>query len=387
MKDRTIETLKLVEPLGYKIGSEYHLSMEALTSDAQGLEGELLASHLSKQPVRIWYGKKGYSKRHEGQDLIDSPFPVIPTGRGTIAAILDSGINADHVAFQGYFEKISPHSKSFVDSDICDRLGHGTQCAGLLCGSPNEVLVHDLNKTVTFEGIATDAKVMVCKVVEDGVGTANIDAVCDALDYIIQFNRESGQGERVDVISISFGSTGFHHELTQKIQEALSENIIVVCAASNSGMKGRLPITFPARLGHVLCVGACNDCGKPTSFTPVGREIDFLAPGEHLWAPTIGSKSSYCTVSGTSFATPCLAGVVCQFLEDLRELSRRTGEPQLLPLISNVWCIRELLRSMTAMQGRHSDESGYGILEPLDYFEKNDEEKMRIIKKVLQQYI
>lgn len=359
-----------------------------LTSDAHDTEPKLLASQLSKQPVKVWYRKRHYTESQEGYNVPDSPYSLVPTGKGTMAAILDSGINRDHMAFQGGIEKISPHSRSFVGGDICDKLGHGTQCAGLLCGGESPVMLHNTNEIVTFEGVATDAKVMVCKVVEDGSNVVNIDTVCRAIDYIIQYNRESvngGRDERVDVISLSFGAAGFHHELALKIQQALCENIVVVCAASNSGMKCRQPITYPARLGNVLCVGACNDSGKPTSFTPVGREIDFLAPGKNLWAPTVGSENSFCSVSGTSFATPSVAGVVCQILQDLRELSIRTGEHQLAPLMSNVWCIRELLRSMATAQGRHSDESGYGRLEPLEYFDKSDEEKKRIVGKLLLQ--
>ena len=360
-----------------------------LTSDAHDLEDKLLASQISKQPFKIWYNTGKHSKNQIEPDYPDST-SLVPTGKGIMAAVLDSGINEEHMAFQGGIDKISPHSRSFVGGDICDRLGHGTQCAGLLCGCPSEVFVHDYdtNQIVHSEGIATDAKVMVCKVVKDGSNIVNMDTMCRAIDYIVQYNREcvsAGKGEKVDVISLSFGATGFNHELTQKIQEALCENIIVVCAASNSGMKSRQPITFPARLGHVLCIGACNDSGKPTSFTPVGREIDFLAPGESLWAPTVGGRDSYCAVSGTSFATPSVAGVVCQVLEDLQKLSSSSGEPQLLPLMSNVWCIRELLTCMATTQGRHSDESGYGKLNPMEYFEKNDMEKRRIIKKILQQ--
>ncbi len=382
-----------------------------LTSDALDTKAELQASQLEHQPRKVWYGKvdpgsrqmkltKGndtecsLSEKKENldpdeADEADSGFTkLVPTGKGTMAAILDSGINTGHMAFQGMSDKICPYSKSFVDGDITDKIGHGTHCAGLFCGNPTELPIPNTNSVMPFVGSAPDAKVMVCKVVQDGSSIANTGAVCEAIDYIIEYNRaidSSQNGDRVNVISLSFGATGFSHKLTQRIQDALSSNIIVVCAASNNGRKNRQPITFPARLGHVLCIGSCNESCKPSKFTPVGREVDFLAPGEDLWVPTIEGESCFCAVSGTSFATPSVAGLVCQVLEDLSDVAARTGEDQLVPLMSNVWCMRELLKSMATNQGSHNDEVGYGVLEPLEYFEKTDQEKLRLIKKILHQ--
>ena len=379
-----------------------------LTSDARDFTEELKASQQSYQPSNKWYSKvKQYngavagqekaSAQGEGACQINSEIPgadesdagvfSLPTGSGTMAAILDSGINKSHMAFQGLSGKISPFSKSFVgDGDITDAVGHGTQCAGLFCGSSTPVLVHNTSDVMNFEGAAPGAEVMVCKVVEDSTRSANMEAVCEAIDYILNYNRSlQGRDKRVSVISLSFGATGFSHDLAQRIQDVLSENIIVVCAASNSGRKSKQPITYPARLGHVLCIGACNHSGKPASFTPVGREVDFLAPGEDLWAPTVGGKDCFCAVSGTSFATPTVAGVVCQVLEDLEVLGARTGEDRLVPLMSNVWCMRELLKNMATVQGRHCDEVGYGALEPMEYFLKTDDEKLRLVGQILHQ--
>ena len=53
--------------------------------------------------------------------------------------------------------------------------------------------------------------------------------------------------------------------------------------------------------------------GEPAGF---GCELDFLACSESILAPTIGSDAAYLSVSGTSFATPLVTGVVCQIVED-----------------------------------------------------------------------
>lgn len=374
-----------------------------LTTDARSSEYEIQAGQLMKQPFNIWRGKD-----EPDADLSesDATAPKIaprggigdsvskPTGRGTTVAILDSGINATHSAFKDANSieyKISQYSKSFVGGDVTDVLGHGTQCAGLLCGSEDKITLHNRMGSVPFRGIAPSAKVMVCKVVEDRTEIANIEAVCDAIDHIRQYNgrcTDAGcEDSKVDVISLSFGMDSFHHKLTSKIQEALYDNIIVVCAASNNGKITSKPITYPARLGDVLCIGACTTYGKPAGFSPVGRELDFLANGETLWAPNVGGENAYVCVEGTSFATPLAAGLVCWVIEDLRRLSKlaanaNNGEGLALSeLMHNVWCMRELLKEMTT--GEHHGESGYGVLKPNEYFDKDDREKLRIVNKIL----
>lgn len=371
-------------------------SEKGLTSDAHLSEEKIQANQLAKQPFNIWRGQEdepdsdlvGIAAPTADHDAavvpkgLSLPVPFKPTGRGTTVAVLDSGINVDHSAFRrehGVY-KISQHSKSFVGGDFTDTLGHGTQCAGLLCGSEDNISLQDTNEVLPFCGISTGAKVMVCKVVQDGTEIANIAAVCSAVDHIREYNqrciKEGCVDAKVDVISLSFGMAGFHHGLASKIQEALYDDIIVVCAASNNGKKIRKPITYPGRLGDVLCVGACTANGKPADFSPVGRELDFLAPGETLWAPTIGGENAYRSVDGTSFAAPLVAGVVCQIIEDLRRLSEIHGG-SLCELVHNVWCMRELLKEMAT--GEHSGESGCGMLSPTEYFEKDDREKLRII--------
>lgn len=380
-----------------------------LTTDAQVSKEGIQASQLTQQPVNIWYGGSRSAEEEEtdaasAYDRVahdvsgEAPTGVVPpTGRGTVVAVLDSGINAQHSAFgtsKKPTEKIVAQSQSFVGGDITDRLGHGTQCAGLVCGSQDVILIHESNGRVPFQGVAPDARVMVCKVVRDEVEkpVAETKAACDAIDYILHFNQTCSEEEMVDIISMSFGSASFDSCLAEKIQKAISEGIVVVCAASNNGRNGHQPIAYPARLGHVLCIGACTAGGKPTDFCPVGRELDFLAQGEKVWAPSVGGSSAYDILDGTSFAAPLVAGIVCQLLEDTKRLSERVAselaqvqlDPPLWRRLHNVWCVRELLKEMAAVKGKHSDGSGYGKLDPMEYFSKADNEKLRIISRILQ---
>ncbi len=363
-----------------------------LFSDAQ-VSDLISAENADFQPMKFWYGSHGQLKEHsqnnDEQEFVDAsndqqaagPPPIyalisdlLPNGAGTTIAILDSGINTTHTAFA---KRISPSSKSFVSDSIEDVLGHGTQCAGLACGSEDVIVIG--NHQLPFQGIAPAATVMVCKVVPDGTDEANIGAVIQALEHILEYNRTySTKYDRVSVVSISFGMPKFDYLLSKKIQEVIYNDVIIVCAALNDGRKYKQSITYPARLGHVLCIGSCNKDGRHSSFSPGGRELDFLAPGEDMWAPTIGGPAAYSSVTGTSFAAPLVAGVVCQIVQNLRD-----QQPLIFDRLHNVWGMREILKLMSTIQGVHSQDEGFGILRPLEYFEKTLNEKKTVLSKIL----
>ena len=376
-----------------------------LSSDAEVSYG-ISAEGADFQPMKVWYG----SRSHRGEpNLFDQqaaclpPTPVnyllaldsdhFPKGAGTTIAILDSGINTQHTAFTG---RISPASKSFVSHiiiplnpsvnlDIEDRLGHGTQCAGLACGSKVSFTLNGIPKQ--FEGIAQEAKLMVCKVVPYGTTTADIGAVIQALQYILDYNTlclaKNQVYDRVSVVAISFGMSKYSHLLSKKILEVIHSDIVVVCAASNSGRQYKQSIMYPARLGHVLCIGSCNSDGRHSSFSPGGRELDFLAPGEKLWAPTIGGPGVFSTVQGTSFAAPLVAGLVCQIIQDLRDLSATCNQPWIIDQLHNVWGMREIMKEMSVIRGTHKEDEGFGVLTPREYFEKTPNEKITLLSNIV----
>ena len=380
---------------------------KTLSSDAHSIS-KISAANVKEafQPAKLWYGDSNQPQEHvesDGQsyatDSIDAdeaagPPPIglymytpstphIPDGLGTTVAILDSGINTAHTAFVG---KISLASKSFVGGGIEDTLGHGTQCAGLACGLQDTVSFSGGIEHI-FKGIATGAQLLVCKVVRDGQTEADIDAVCQALDYIMEQNTYRNTSlydpSRVTVASLSLGMPHFNVVLSKKVQEAISHDIIIVCAASNDGRQITQPITYPARLGNTLCIGSCNDHGKPSSFSPTGREMDFLAFGENVCAPTVGGSHAYDCVSGTSFSAPQVAGLICQIVQDLKQLLSESSSESYLEHLHNVWAVREILKRMAVIKGRHDEELGYGSLNPKDYFRKTTHEKGEILSNIL----
>ena len=233
------------------------------------------------------------------------------TGKGTTIAIIDSGIDPSHPAFEGKHNYIV--FQDFTRGEMNpDAVGHGTLCAGIACG--NGFPYSNLNAEFEFPpGVAPDAKLVICKVTLGEEKLARTERVLEALKWI----RESSTD--INVISISLGSLQFSPEIALAITELIFQRVIVVCAASNLGYKYSQPIIFPARLGHVLCIGSHGSHGKPSSFSPVGQQIDFLAPGENITGPSNALYNHHLvTDSGTSYATPAVAGLICLILSYIK---------------------------------------------------------------------
>lgn len=190
--------------------------------------------------------------------------------------------------------------------------------------------------------------------------------------------------KRPDVIVCSLGFDQFNLRLSQAISKVINAGIIPVFSAGNIGQTGSNTISYPSRLGNVLCIGAHTWHGTSHSFSSVGREIDFLAPGEFM------VLDKY-PVSGTSFSAPAVAAFIALILHyvdqvvggewTLRPIDARyksidawSEEPPdsdkwgwhdvpLNKACRNVYVMRELLRQMSVHRTEHSDSAGYGNLD------------------------
>lgn len=298
-------------------------------------------------------------------------------GEGTVIAIVDSGVDIYHPTF---FD--DPKKPQLENSKIVAAInfakdksgyfsssdGHGTKCAGIACGSA--YASYKDGKLLEFpSGVAPKARLVVCKV-------TSRDSIVRALKWLNKNCTSPGSNPKIDVLSYSLGST--QHKYSDRIQHEISKlvsaGVLVVCAASNDGHHYQQPIAYPAALGNVLCVGSHGAFGKPSDFSPVGQQLDFLAPGEDILLPSIvkGTRID----SGTSFATPALAGLICLILEciekncddNFKNKIRQHCDIEENQPVFNHWVMKEILRNMATNPGIHLYDRGYGSLDPEPFF-------------------
>lgn len=249
---------------------------------------------------------------------IEAEFPEMESKScGVTVAVLDTGIvrHPDMAGRLLCFRDFVNHRHLMYDDN-----GHGTHVCGIICGS-------GLASDGKFRGIAPEAKLVVCKVLDrkgDGT-TANMLA---ALKWV----RENKQLYRIKVLNISVGIGDLRqrekeYALKKEIEKIWDSGITVVCAAGNKG-PGDGSLSAIGSCGKVITVG-CHDgeyCldnpGRCATYSGRGvarsniRKPDIVAPGTDITSCNIHCKKvhgrfehAYVAKSGTSMATPIISGV------------------------------------------------------------------------------
>jgi subtilisin family serine protease len=255
-----------------------------------------------------------------GINRIDADLSPARSGDGSGSinidiAIIDSGIDLDHSDLNVY------HQKTFVSgtgsSSADDDNGHGTHVAGIAAAKDN---------TIGTVGVAPGAKLWAIKVL-DSKGSGPLSTVIKGIDYVTQHANE------IEVANLSLGCECKSSAFDTAINNAVNAGIVFVVAAGNGAKDAH---TFsPANNPNVIAVSAIGDsdgkCGGsgPTtgfgnddtlaSFSNYGSEVDIAAPGTKIYSTY--KSNSYATMSGTSVASPHVAGAAALYLADNPSLS------------------------------------------------------------------
>lgn len=223
------------------------------------------------------------------------------TGKGMRIAILDTGLDLQHPDFRNRVIT----ARSFIEGEEPqDGNGHGTHCAGIAAGpaSPGAVPRY---------GVAGEAELFIGKVLSDEGGGSD-GSVLQGIDWAV--------GNRCEIISMSLGSPAQPGEPHSTVFEtvarrALEAGTLIVAAAGNESRRPECiaPVGHPANCPSILAVGAVDRAMQVAPFScgglsSGGGEVDVAAPGVDIlsaWPMPQGHN----TVSGTSMATPFVAGI------------------------------------------------------------------------------
>lgn len=216
------------------------------------------------------------------------------TGNGQSVCVLDTGVNYNHPDLLGRVI-LGP---DFVngDNDPMDDNGHGTHVAGIII-SRNDV----------YKGIANGANVVAVKVMNSGGGGTGTN-ILQGIDWCIN-NKDN---YNISAISMSISTTnlysnycdGAYPALTDEINQALNNNILVMSASGNDGSSTSLPL--PACITNATSIGAVDDNDNVASFSDTASFLDLLAPGVSIVSTY---DSGFRALSGTSMSTPHISAL------------------------------------------------------------------------------
>jgi hypothetical protein len=210
--------------------------------------------------------------------------PSLRSGLGIKVAVLDTGFDLGHPDFAGR----AVIGQSFVGQPVQDLHGHGTHCIGTATGPRAPV-----GSTPRY-GIAHACRIFVGKVLSNS-GSGSTASVLAGMNWAI--------ANRCEVISMSLGSQSpVQAAYTAAGQAALNAGCLIIAAAGNAGSQTGAPANSPT----ILSVASLDPTLIPSSFSNFGK-IEIAAPGRDVFSAW-PRPTRYRTISGTSMATPHVAG-------------------------------------------------------------------------------
>ncbi|KAI9188943.1 hypothetical protein H9P43_000365 [Blastocladiella emersonii ATCC 22665] len=212
-------------------------------------------------------------------------------GAGVTAYVIDTGILISHPEFEGR----ASWGATFCDGcPDTDDQGHGTHCAGTI-GSKSY-------------GVAKSASLKAVKVLNKD-GSGSYAGVISGIEWVANQVKQSGNTQVV--ASMSLGGPK-NDAVNKAVQAAITAGVTFTIAAGNESQDACK--VSPASVPEAITVGATENTDALASYSNFGTCVDVLAPGTGILSTWNNGKTN--TISGTSMATPHVAGLVALVLSE-----------------------------------------------------------------------
>ncbi|WP_020139359.1 S8 family peptidase [Streptomyces sp. 351MFTsu5.1] len=290
----------LIKEYGGTVGKTFGSALNGYTAMLSATEAKRLAADPSvaavEQNQTVHLADTTQSSAPWGLDRIDqAALPLSGTytypdsaGSGVTAYVIDTGVRITHSQISGR----ASYGYDAVDGDTtaADGNGHGTHVATTIAGS-------------TY-GVAKKAKIVAVRVL-DNAGSGTTAGVIAGIDWVT--NNHSGPS----VANLSLGG-GASSTLDTAVRNSIASGVTYAIAAGNSSANASS--YSPARVTEAITVGATTSTDARASYSNYGSVLDIFAPGSSITAGWYTSDTATNTISGTSMATPHVAGAAAVYL-------------------------------------------------------------------------
>lgn len=218
-------------------------------------------------------------------------------GEGVTSYVIDTGVFVDHTQFEG--RAVWGATIPSGDADV-DGNGHGTHCAGTI-GSKDY-------------GVAKKANIVAVKVLRSN-GSGSMSDVVKGVEFAAKSHQDAvkkgKKGFKGSTANMSLGG-GKSTALDLAVNAAVKAGLHFAVAAGNENQDAAN--TSPASAELAITVGASTISDARAYFSNYGSTVDIFAPGLNIVSTYIGSDSATATLSGTSMASPHIAGLLTYYL-------------------------------------------------------------------------
>ncbi|MFG3039394.1 S8 family peptidase [Streptomyces sp. NPDC048330] len=292
---------QLIAGYGGRVGTTFGSAVNGYTAALDAPAARRLAADpavASVEQNRIVRSDATQNNAPWGLDRIDQAnLPLSGTytypdsaGGGVTAYVIDTGVRISHAEFGG--RAVNGYDAVDGDSVAQDGNGHGTHVATTIAGS-------------TY-GVAKAAKIVAVRVLDNN-GSGTTAGVIAGIDWVTAHHTAGTPA----VANLSLGG-GASTALDNAVKNSIADGVTYAVAAGNSGVNASS--SSPARVAAAITVGATSNTDAKAGWSNYGSVLDLFAPGVSITAGWNTGDTATNTISGTSMATPHVAGAAAIYL-------------------------------------------------------------------------